>query len=90
MEVFLASLILVGFGVFGMCFNIIFRKKDFPQTEVGHNDEMKKRGIRCMREIDDDLFNKKKDKKKEEGCTGEFNEDCVGCGFYPFEKKERS
>ena len=37
MEVFLAALVLVGFGVLGMCFNIIFRKNgQFPQTDVGN------------------------------------------------------
>ena len=55
MEVFLAALVLVGFGVLGMCFNIIFRKNgQFPQTDVGSNENMKKLGIRCMREEDDD------------------------------------
>lgn len=86
MKVFLAALLLIGAGVFGMCFNIIFRKKDFPQTEVGHNDEMKKLGIRCMREVDDEIFGSK-GKKTEQGCTGEFSEDCVGCGFYSIEKR---
>ena len=84
MKVFLAALLLIGAGVFGMCVNIIFRKKDFPQTEVGHNDEMRKRGIRCMREIDDDLFNVEHRKMKElKGCDGEGSPDCEGCGFNP-------
>ena len=50
MKVFIAALIMIGIGVFGMCFNIIFRKKDFPQSDVGANENMKKLGIRCMRE----------------------------------------
>lgn len=60
MEVFLAALVLVGFGVLGMCFNIIFRKNgQFPQTDVGSNKNMKKLGIRCMREEDDERFRKR-------------------------------
>ena len=58
MKVFLAALILIGIGVAGMCFNIIFRNKAFPQTDVGSNDNMKKMGIRCMREEDDERFSK--------------------------------
>lgn len=72
-----------------MCFNLIFRKKPFPQTEVGHNAEMRKRGIRCMREVDDELFGVKKKKVKELSCSGNFSDDCIGCGFYPFEKGEK-
>lgn len=82
MKVFLAALILIGAGVFGMCFNIIFRGKSFPQTEVGHNDEMRRRGIRCMKEIDDDLFDSEHKRMKElKGCTGDGTDDCAGCGF---------
>lgn len=83
LKVFLATLAIVGLGVFGMCFNIIFLKKDFPKTEVGENPQMRKLGIRCMREIDDELFNNKKTGKH---CSGNYSEDCVGCGFYPLEK----
>ena len=51
MKVFLAALVLIGLGVFGMCFNIIFRKDgQFPQTDVGANENMRRMGIRCMRE----------------------------------------
>ena len=85
LKVFLAALILVGVGVFGMCFNIIFLKKDFPNGEVGDNPEMRKLGIRCMREIDDELFGKDK-KNKKASCSGNYSEDCAGCGFFPYEK----
>lgn len=90
MKVFLAALILVGFGIFGMCFNIIFRKKDFPQSDVGANENMKKLGIRCMREEDDERFAEMYGKKKSEAvCSGTFSDSCLGCGLYPLEKKER-
>ena len=46
MKVFLAALVLIGLGVFGMCFNIIFRKDgQFPQTDVGANENMRRMGI---------------------------------------------
>ena len=51
MLVFAVALVLVGLGVFGMCFNIIFRKNGkFPEYEVGSNQEMRKRGIICVNE----------------------------------------
>jgi len=85
LKVFLACLALIGLGVFGMCFNIIFRNRDFPQTEVGENKEMRKLGIRCMREIDDELFANNK-KKSKASCSGNYSEECAGCGFFPSEK----
>ena len=42
MKIFLLSLVVVGLCVFGMCFNIIFRKKDFPDGEISRNKELRK------------------------------------------------
>ena len=47
-----------------MCFNIIFRKNGkFPETEISRNENMRKMGIKCMREQDEDIFSKKKPKR---------------------------
>ncbi len=46
------TLAIVGLAVIGLCFNILFRKKSFPETHVGHNKEMKKRGIMCVKSMD--------------------------------------
>lgn len=91
MEVFLAALIIIGFGVAGMCFNIIFRKNgQFPQTDVGSNENMRKLGIRCMREEDDERFSKKGGKDSGEGiCSGTYSDSCTGCGLYPLEKRDK-
>ena len=51
MKVFLAALIIIGIGVFAMCFNIIFRGKEFPDSDVGTNENMKKMGIRCFKDL---------------------------------------
>ena len=51
----LAVVAILGLGVLGLSFNIIFRKKDFPQFDVGSNEEMRKRGIRCYKDIDAEL-----------------------------------
>ena len=90
MKVFLAALILVGVGVFVMCFNIIFLKKDFPQSDVGQNENMRKIGIRCMREEDEEIFSKKPKEDPERGiCSGEFTPECKGCGLYEIERMSR-
>lgn len=74
MKVFLVALIILALGIFGMCFNIIFRKKDFPQYEVGDNEEMRKLGIRCYKDEDAAIHAKK--------CTGNFSDACKDCKLY--------
>ena len=59
-----------------MCVGIIFKGK-FPETEVSRNENMKKLGIKCMREQEEEL----------KSCTGKYSEDCVGCGFYNNKEK---
>ena len=87
METFLVALVIIAIGVFGMCFNIIFRKNgEFPEYEVGENKKMRELGIKCMREVEEELF-PSKDKKKHSHCTGNFTDDCKGCGFYTLENK---
>lgn len=44
-----------------MCFNIIFRKNGkFPETEVSRNENMRKLGIKCMGELDEEIFSKRR------------------------------
>ena len=75
MKVIIAALIFVGIAIFLMCFNIIFRGKDFPDTEISHNKEMRKRGIICAKE--DELRTwRKKGKNHRGGCDDDF---CVSC-----------
>lgn len=73
MEIFVAALVLVALCVFGMCFNIIFRKNGkFPETEIEKNVEMRKRGIKCAKEEEMKLWGRKgpdgKPECSEEGC----------------------
>ena len=72
-----------------MCFNIIFRKKDFPQSDVGANENMRKIGIRCMREEDDERFSDM-GKETEDGavCSGTYSESCATCGLYKKDHKK--
>jgi hypothetical protein len=79
MKVFLLSLVILALCVFGMCFNIIFRKNGkFPDSEISHNKELRKRGIICAKEDELRLWGKKNRKKNPScsdlGCTA-----CNGC-----------
>ena len=74
MKVFLLSVVIVALCVFGLCFNIIFRKKDFPHYDVGSNEEMRKLGIRCYKDEDAALHSKK--------CTGNYSDACKECKLY--------
>lgn len=73
MTTFLVAAALLAVCVFGMCFNIIFRKKEFPKFDVGSNEEMRKRGIRCFKDEDADLHGKH--------CTGNYSEACKDCSL---------
>lgn len=84
-ETLIAAVIIVGIGVLGMCFNIIFRKGGkFPETEVSQNKEMRKLGIRCMREEDEAIFSGGK-RKRSADCSGTLTDACSSCGFYEYE-----
>jgi hypothetical protein len=81
MTVFLVTLVLVAVGVFGMCFNIIFRKDGaFPEYEVGSNKEMRKLGIRCMKEEMAEMD--RKERPVHASCTGSSDPSCEGCSLY--------
>jgi len=48
LKVVLISSILLGFVILGLGVQLFFsKKKRFPQTQIGHNSEMKKRKIPC-------------------------------------------
>lgn len=73
METFLVALAVIAIGVFGMCFNIVFRRKEFPQFDVGSNEEMRKRGIRCYKDVDAELHGRR--------CTGNHSDACKECNL---------
>lgn len=88
MKVFLAALVVVALCVFGMCFNIIFRKDGhFPDYEVSSNKDMRRLGIRCMKE-EDDIIHGDRSKPRHEHCDGEFTEACKGCALFVKEAEQ--
>ena len=74
MKVFLAAVLFLGIAVLAMCFNVIVRKKPFPNSDVGTNEDMRRLGIRCYREEDDALHRRV--------CGGSFSDACKDCGLY--------
>jgi CRISPR/Cas system CMR-associated protein Cmr3 (group 5 of RAMP superfamily) len=49
-KIILISIILLSISIAGMAFNLIFRKNGkFPSYRVGHNKDMKKLGINCVK-----------------------------------------
>ena len=78
MEIILAAVVLVGLCVFGLCFNIIFRKdRHFPETEIENNKEMRKRGIKCAKEDEIKLWGKKNPDGTPVSCD---EGGCASCG----------
>ena len=78
MEIFFAALILIALCVFGLCFNIIFRKDGkFPETEIENNKEMRKRGIKCAKEEEIKIWGRKDADGNPSSC-GEGG--CGSCG----------
>ena len=79
MKLIVLTLILTGLCVFLLCFNIIFRKDGkFPETEIEHNKEMRKRGIQCAKMEEKKLWGKKK--RDPGNRSAECNSDCGSCG----------
>jgi len=75
MEIIIASIVLIALCVFGLCFNIIFRKDGkFPETEIENNKEMRKRGIKCAKEEEIRLWGRKGPDGESAAC------DDGGCG----------
>ncbi len=49
-QVFLASILLLGIALAGLALNILLKKNGrFPAYQVGHNKDMKKLGITCVK-----------------------------------------
>ena len=80
---FIVALAVLGLGVLGLCFNILFRGKDFPHYDVGSNEEMRRRGIRCFKDEDAALHANRH-------CSGDFSEACKDCKLYESRSDSRT
>jgi len=64
MSVFIVSLVLLIVALLFLSVKLLLKKGSrFPQTSVGHNEEMRKRGIYCART--QDALERKKLRKSE-------------------------
>ena len=78
MKLLLVAIIIIGLCVFLLCFNIIFKKDGkFPETEIEHNKEMRKRGIQCAKMEEKKLWGKKKSSRSHN--VAECSSDCGSC-----------
>lgn len=78
-KVFVLTAVIVVLCVAGLSFNIL-RGKEFPQTEVSGNREMKRLGIRCAKEEEMRLRRKAEGRKAVRECS---ENDCSACGACP-------
>lgn len=83
-NVLILSLILVGISFLGMAITIIIKKGGkFPETGVGHNPEMKKRGLSCAKTEELKAFQLQKSIYDTKGNTkrdpSDFSGGCAGC-----------
>ena len=71
--VFLAVLALVALCVLALSVGIL-AGRGFPKYDVGSNEEMRRRGIRCFKDEDAALHGK--------SCQGQQTEACQDCQFF--------
>lgn len=83
-----AAVIFVGLCVLGLGFNIFFRKNGkFPQTEIGSNEDMRRLGIKCVKEEE---MERLAGKKSGDGlCDGNYSDACGSCALYGTERKNK-
>ncbi len=63
------TLVLLSLAMMGMMLNIFVKKKGkFPEYRVGHNRNMHKKGISCVKH--DEIRCHKEQLKKNAGCAG--------------------
>ena len=85
MKTFLLAVILLAIGVAGMAVTILVKKDgQFPDGEISHNKELRRRGVICAKEEELRMWGKHGNLRKKECPEG----GCEGCAF--FEAKTNS
>ncbi|MCR5709325.1 MAG: hypothetical protein K6G79_02460 [Bacteroidales bacterium] len=84
MKVFLLALALLAVGVAGMAVTILVRKDGrFPDGEISHNKELRRRGVICAKEEELRLWRKRNPSAppagRPEGCP---EGGCDSCAFF--------
>ncbi|MEN8202696.1 MAG: hypothetical protein ABFS28_08890 [Bacteroidota bacterium] len=69
LKILLLALVLLSIAMLGMMLNILVKKKGrFPAYRVGHNKDMSKLGLKCVKHEEIRCHNKKL--KEAKGCAG--------------------
>lgn len=85
MKTFLLAVILLAIGVVGMAVTILVKKDGkFPDGEISHNKELRRRGIICAKEEELRTWKRRGGQSRKECPEG----GCDGCAF--FESKQNS
>ena len=79
MKTLLAAIIFVGIAVLLLGVNIFFFRRPFPDGEISTNEEMRKRGIKCVKQEEMEMLSAASGKN---GCCGEYSDACLSCGLY--------
>ena len=83
MKVFLAAIVFVGLAVLLLGVNIFFFHRPFPDGEISTNPEMRKRGIKCVKQEEMEMLAEREGKTL---CDGNFSDACASCSLRPRKK----
>ena len=80
MKVVLLAILLLALGVAGMAVSILVKKDGkFPDGEISHNKELRRRGVICAKEEELRLWRKRHpDGKRPDTCP---EGGCDGCAY---------
>ncbi len=83
MKTFLAAIAFVGLAVILLGVNIFFFKRPFPNGEISTNPEMKKRGVKCVKQEEMEMLAAQKGKPV---CDGNYSDACSSCALFELDK----
>jgi len=86
MKTLLAAILFVGIAVLLLGVNIFLFHRPFPDGEISTNPEMRKRGIKCVKQEEMEMLSARKGKGP--SCDGQYSDACASCALYGSEKKK--
>ena len=82
MKTFLAAIVFVGLAVILLGVNIFFFRKPFPNGEISTNPEMRKRGIKCVKQEELERLARSRGQQL---CAGDGSAACASCKLFSCE-----
>ena len=92
MKVFLLAALLLAIAVAGMAVTILLKKDGrFPDGEISHNQELRRRGVICAKEEELRLWRKRHPRAAAAGGRPDTCPEggCDGCAFLESENKTK-